>query len=346
MNIVGRGPESRFHRIGRTIRATSLSVTLAASGGFYCGAKLDQQLTLPPSKTDIPHLLVSTPESTARPNTSSANQAIEITTLPLSAPEVTIWNRTSTLESIDSPYTQIIPKPETISPRTALNRETFSMELYDPHLIRYQNPDYTACVAADTIMMLNFIAANGDKGSGFRWKPTTTYAEQEKILAWERNNDTQSNSEPGVDPNGWRNGLNEFGWGSLTKMTYKVESFNSFDTAVKNAVIAMARYKKPVAILGWGGDHAQFLNGFITKGANPADSSDFTVEDVKLTDPLAQDNMRNKTISYESFKTGSLKYRFRAYETLPSTLDDPYTPGKKRADSAWYGNWVIVAPVK
>jgi hypothetical protein len=129
-------------------------------------------------------------------------------------------------------------------------------------------------------------------------------------------------------------------------MTYQVFAYSSYDAAVKAAVTAMARYNKPVGILTWAGGHAQVLNGYQVSGLNPASSSDFTVQYVYITDPLQKDALRNAQISNTNFKSGSLTYRFRAYAYTDSPYDDPYTAGTVAAYKAWYGKWVIVAPVR
>ena len=214
--------------------------------------------------------------------------------------------------------------------------------------IRYQDPDRTACVATATMIMLNEIATAGTGGAGFRWARTNAFATQKSMLAWSRSHDTL---EPGVgsDANGWRNTLNRYGWGAYgdpDAMTYKVFAFGTYDAAVKAAIQAMARYGKPVGILGWAGGHAQVLNGYDVSGKDPATSDAFRVRFVYLTDPLRRDAMRNTRLNNPHFRTGSLRYRFRPYASRDSPYDDPYTPGIRTAWRAWYGRWVIVAPVR
>jgi len=241
-----------------------------------------------------------------------------------------------------TPATVPIPKP-------ILESKTYKMNLYDARLVRYQDPNYTACVATATQMMLNFVASNGAKGDGFRWNTSTSYTTQQNILAWERSHDAYAPSSPGTDPHGWRNGLNFYGWGSYTNasaMTYQDLSYTSYTAAVKAAVSAIATFDKPVGILGWAGGHAQFINGYEVYGQDPAVSSDFRVVAVYLTDPLRSDGLRNARISDASFRSGPYTYRFRPYNWKDSPYDDPYTPGNVPSYKEWYGKWVIVAPVR
>jgi len=126
-------------------------------------------------------------------------------------------------------------------------------------------------------------------------------------------------------------------------MTYKVQAYSSYAGAVKSAVMAIARFGKPVGILGWAGKHAQIINGYQVSGQDPATSSNFTVLAIYLTDPLAKDGLRNVRISNANFANGSLTYRFRRYAETDSPYVDPYTPGATVARNGWYGKWVILA---
>ena len=225
---------------------------------------------------------------------------------------------------------------------------TRTVNLYSD-LIRYQNPDMKACVGAATLIMLNQVATEGDPGDRFQWVPSTELATQRSIIRWARAHDTLEPGPGGTDPNGWRNALNQYGWADYedpATMTYQVFSYRSYGAAVKSAVIALARYHKPVGILAWAGGHAQVLNGYTVVGQDPATSGDFKVRYVYLTDPLRRDGLRNARITYSNLIYGPLKYRLRKYRQKDSPYDDPYTPGLLVAHRGWYGRYVIVAPVR
>lgn len=231
------------------------------------------------------------------------------------------------------------------APRPA---RTYRANLYSGP-VRYQNPDMTACVGASTLIMLNQVAARGARGDDFEWVPSAALVKQRSIMRWARAHDTLEPGPGGTDPNGWRNALNRYGWGDYedpTRMTYQVFSYSSYGAAVKSAIMALARYRRPVGLLGWAGGHAQVLHGYSVIGQNPRTSSDFRVEYVYLTDPLKRDALRNARISYSKLLRGPLKYRLRKYRQKDSPLDDPYTPGFLVADKGWYGRYVIVAPVR
>lgn len=271
--------------------------------------------------------------------------------------ETTLPTPIVTPSSLDvTPTVTVSPSPE-VTPIPKL----YSKNLYDSALVLYQDTDwkktdYTACIPASTEMMLNFISENGNPGTGFKWKPTNSFDTQEKILAWERAHDTRNTTFPGTDANGWRNGLNKYGWGDIytnpNEMVYKVEAFDSYDSALKAIVMAIARYNKPVGILAWQGIHAQIITGYEVQGQNPAVSSDFTVDYIYVTDPLKDAGLRNARILDFDFKNyygtskDPLRNRFLPFYIDSSPNDDPYTPGTTSSNDGWLNRWVIVAPVR
>ena len=228
---------------------------------------------------------------------------------------------------------------------TAASPRTYSLNLYNRRGVRYQDPDYTSCVATSAQMMLNFVALKHTGGAGFRWHVSTAYSTQETILRYERAHMSQVRSHPGSDAHGWKNALNFYGWGSIYAGVYVDRSFSSYTSAVKAAIIAMAKYHKPVGFMGWAGGHAQFINGYKVYGADPATgSTNFRVIGVYITDPLRADGYRNHYISNATFAGGSSRIRFARYVYR----DDP---GRDKVDhkignAEWYRKWVIIAPAK
>lgn len=241
---------------------------------------------------------------------------------------------------------------------------TWRLNLYHSGGMVYQDPYYTACTAAATMMMLNFTAMVGDGGDGFRWTPyryhrtpnPRDYRDMTSILYFARARDTLAAGRPGSDPHGWRNALNYYGWGSSAmtdpaKRVYDDLAYASFDGALKGAVRAIARFRKPVGMVGWAGGHAQVITGYVVTGEDPRISSNFTVNGLYLADPLRSDALVNKYLSRTSLLSGSTRYRFQSYRETDSPLDDPYSGGWRRSSvastsSEWYRRWVIVAPIR
>jgi hypothetical protein len=245
---------------------------------------------------------------------------------------------------------------------TARAAASWRFDMYDPTGVRYQEPDYTACVATSTQMMLNTISASGEEefnlqpfslerrfvpqsGPVFSWQHSIAYETQETVLAYERAHMTMLSTSAGTDPHGWRNGLNYFGWGSLDSGFYVDRAFTSFDAGAKAVVHAVAIYGKPAGILGWYGGHAQFVTGYTVTGADPQTGSmAFTITGIYLTDPLKSQAMRDKWLSYRTWRYSLPRIAFKQYWQKDSPLIDPVDG--KTGVAEWYGRWVAVLPAR
>ncbi len=251
-----------------------------------------------------------------------------------------------------------------VAPATVRGTSLWRWNVYRTGGFLYQDPYYTACTAAATMTMLNYTALAGTGGNGFQWRVSRTQKspnpadirDMTSILAFERNHDTLAAGALGSDANGWRNALNYFGWGpdamvDPARRVYEVRSYGTFDGALKAIARAIAKYHKPVGVLAWGGQHAQVFSGYSVTGEDPATSSDFVVNGFWISDPLRSDHIANQFITRGALLSGGPTYRFRPYVQTDSPYDDPYTPGTqpsstRSTDSAWYGRWVIVVPVR
>ncbi|MGA3056437.1 MAG: hypothetical protein ABSE70_00140 [Candidatus Limnocylindrales bacterium] len=234
---------------------------------------------------------------------------------------------------------------------------TWTFNVYDQRAVRWQDPDLTACTAASTEMMLNMIFLGGDVEAGvdaasprglfptaLLWRPNTTYAQQETILAYARANMTMSLSSAGTDPHGWRNALNYYGWGSMSAGVYEDSAYSSLDAAAKAVVVSLARYHRPVGVLSRAGRHSQIVNGYTVMGDDPRVGNDFTVVGVYVTDPLRSDATRNTWMSLRNWQSGPTDLRFTPYlET-----DSPYVDriDGRVGKTEWYERWVIIDAVR
>ena len=231
---------------------------------------------------------------------------------------------------------------------------TWSVNLYDPSVVRLQNPDRTACVAAATVSMLGIISLSplGDTppvGSSipivsFRWAASNGYATQERVQEFERRHMTMSSHFKGGDPHGWRNALNYFGWGSINAGVYRDVGYPSFATATKAAVNALARIGKPVGVVGWSGAHAQYITGYVVTGEDPRISSNYSIVGVYMSDPLRRIEMPNNFIPLAEWKSGPEEIAFSRYEQFGSDRVDPVDG--QIGDIEWYHKWVLVEPVE
>jgi hypothetical protein len=249
-----------------------------------------------------------------------------------------------------------------LAPARASAATVWTLNTYRSGGYLTQDPYYTACTGAAAMMMLNFAALTGAGGRGFAWRTSRTKNvasdpdDMISIFAFARGHDTLMSTSPGSDAHGWRNALNYFGWGEAAMKdpamrVYEDRAYGSFDSAVRSAVIAIARYRLPVGMLGWAGGHAQVITGYKVTGANPATSSNFTVNGVYLSDPLASNRIVNALVSVTTLRSGSLKVRLRRYAEADSPHDDPYTPGViksavRSGPSEWYGHYVLIVPIR
>jgi hypothetical protein len=230
-----------------------------------------------------------------------------------------------------------------------------SLNLFKAAGFRYQDTNYYACTATSVMVMLNFVKIGNTGGSSLRWVVRTGDGTRDSILAWERTHDTLAGGN-GSDPHGWRNALNYYGWGSAylgsANRVYDDYGFTSYERAIKAAVRALIRYRKPVGIAAWRGTHAQMLTGYdglsgypFTVDAAGRYTNDFSVAGLFLTDPLKASGTVNRRVTFSGLKnTTNTRIRFQPYYETDSPYDDPYTAGTVRARDEWYGRWVIVAP--
>jgi hypothetical protein len=232
------------------------------------------------------------------------------------------------------------------------------MNLFVAAQFRFQDPNRAACTATAVRSMLNFIAVHRTGGPGFRWwRPNVWGSTRDHILAWERTHDTMTGGT-GSDPHGWRNALNDFGWGSGSMVAgsrvYEDVSFSSYDGAMQAAMRALIATGKPVGLLARGGRHAQMLTGYYGLVGNPFArnaaghyTNAFTVAGFFITDPLRSAREVNLKIDYKGLRyTGNWRKRFGRYYQTDSRLDDPYTPGFRVSKDEWYGRYVLILPIR
>ncbi len=250
------------------------------------------------------------------------------------------------------------PTPTPTASPTPTPSAPASLNLYVTRLFRYQDPNYTACTAASTMDMLNFIAATHSGGANFRWHVNVTSRTRDAILRFERAHDTLARTAHGSDPHGWRNALNYYGWGSATlnfaQQVYVDRAYASYGAAIREAVRQMALTRKPIGMLGWAGKHAQMITGYyglhgdpLAKNADGSWTNQFSVDGLYVSDPLRRDGFRNRRVPFMTLaRTTNFRLRFRRYAQNDSPYDDPYTPGYRASRREWYGKFVLILPIR
>ena len=150
-------------------------------------------------------------------------------------------------------------------PLTANAGTVWRLNLYRSSGFLYQDPYYTACTAAATMMMLNFIDLNDSGGARL---PLDDVPDEEQLGEVER---PRHDLHPVVraEPRhavrraagqrsprlAERAELLRLGRGrahGLVEAGYDDHAYTSFDAALKEAVTSMARFRKPVGVAGPG----------------------------------------------------------------------------------------------
>jgi hypothetical protein len=291
-------------------------------------------------------LLLAGCGTTPAPTLSPPSAPASLTASPSIAPSPTLAP-TATPDPTAAPTPTPIPTP-TLAPAV------WTLNVYDAHGFRYQNPDLTACTAASAQSMLNMATTWTDytpmapgqaaptKPHG--WKVDVSYTRMEALLAYQRKNGTMDLTWGGADAHGWRNALNYYGWGSLAPYVYRDLRYKSFSEAARATVIALAMYRKPVGILASAGNHAQIVTGYRVKGYDPrTGSTNFEILGVYLSDPLRSHGYLNSYIPLATWRSGAKYIKFTPYTMTNSPYVD--SMDHQQGNAEWDGNWVIVAPV-
>lgn len=241
----------------------------------------------------------------------------------------------------------------TATPTQTPESGVWTLNVYDAHGFRYQNPDLTACTAASAQIMLNmattwtdYTPAPGQAAptKPDRWKVDVSYTRMETLLAYQRKNGTMLLSWGGADAHGWRNALNYYGWGSIEANVYRDLTYESFIDAARATVTAVAMYRKPVGILASAGNHAQIVTGYRVKGDDPrTGSTSFDILGVYLSDPLRSHSYLNVYVPLMTWNAGAKTIKFTPYLMTNSPYVDSLD--HQQGNAEWDGKWVIVAPV-
>lgn len=170
------------------------------------------------------------------------------------------------------------------------------------------------CTAGTTAMMLNFIARRD------------LNLNQAYILKWAQARDTLNDRvQRGSDPLGWARAMTFFSWkAGRGNFEYRWEAYTSEYTALKHAARVIAEERKPVGLITMNGRHAVVMTGFEAT-RDPRDG-DFKLINVWISDPL-----------------GSRHRKYAAEASPLNTYRELDAPANY--DKAWYGRYIIVAPL-
>jgi len=189
----------------------------------------------------------------------------------------------------------------------------FSMDLY--FRAGYERQvDGRTCTAASTAMMVNFIARRDLR---MNQRTVLRYAQARDAL----NNRTQR----GSDPLGWSRAATYYSRYSGKATTFRWEAFASKTAALNRAAILMARTRRPVGLVVWGGRHAVVMTGF--KATSDPRKGSFRLTAVWISDPYGA--------SHRLYSVAGVPLvKYRELDATPTY------------DRAWYGKYVIITPVE
>ncbi len=133
----------------------------------------------------------------------------------------------------------------------------------------------------------------------------------------------------GVDPAGWTAGMRRF-----VDDRYRLIASDTFDEALRLAVIRMRKTSLPVALTVSHGNHGWILHGFAAT-ADPLVTSDFRVTSVRVTGPLW--GRQNSSFGYDmrpntKLTTRQLRTFFTPWKYAPKAM-------------VWDGRYVSIQPV-
>ncbi|HET9614806.1 MAG TPA: hypothetical protein VFP22_08340 [Candidatus Limnocylindrales bacterium] len=199
----------------------------------------------------------------------------------------------------------------TILAPSAAAAGTYTQDLYFAGSYEHQ-VDSRTCTAASTAMIENLIARRD------------LNLPQVTILRYEQTRDALNDAtQRGSDPLGWARAATYFSRYTPHPTAFAWEAYPTALTALKRAATQIAVTGRPVGLVVMHGQHAVVMTGFIAT-ADPRLGA-FTLQYIYVSDP-----------------NGYAHYRYAAGSTPLTTYLQ--TDATSTYDTAWYGDYVIVAP--
>jgi hypothetical protein len=131
----------------------------------------------------------------------------------------------------------------------------------------------------------------------------------------------------GTDPQGWAAGVAQY-----VDASYRLYTYSSYDTALKEAVTRMRLTQLPISVLVMNGYHTWVLHGF-TATADPAITRNFTVTSVRVSGPLYGKAGNHYDLPPDSqLSTSAFKAYFKPFDFAPVRM-------------VWQGQYMTVQPI-
>jgi hypothetical protein len=229
------------------------------------------------SVTVLPVQAVAAPPSSVAAATSLPTRP------PTARPTVAV-----TAAPTDTP----VPLDSLVAGETPLSSPTkvpFSIDLYQPGtFISQMTREY--CMAGAVQNMVNIIGPKVD----------LTTARQQQIGDLLVSLTTSADSyDGGFGPNGWALAMPKLGAGQ-----YKMIIDTTFDAAMRDAALALARTGRPVGLLTWWGAHSWVMTGFKADSDPLLFPTTFTLKGAYIVDPFYPrvSNIWGQTLGPDTFR--------------------------------------------
>jgi hypothetical protein len=214
------------------------------------------------------------------------------------------------------------PIGPSVTPAASPTKAPFQMDLYKPGaFVSQMNKDY--CMAGAIQNMLNIINPTSD----------TSTARQQQVGNLLVSLTTYDDSrDGGFGPAGWALTMNQLGVGP-----YQLVIDATFDKAMRDAAIALAKTGRPVGLLTWWGAHSWVMTGFKSDADPALFPNTFKLTGAYIMDPFYP---RLSSIWGQTLKPDS----FRDMTAMAHNYI-----GWKRPEGSYPardGKWLLVIPVE
>jgi hypothetical protein len=219
-----------------------------------------------------------------------------------------------------TPIATATPTPEP-TPTPAPEKGPFTMDVYRPGtFVSQMNREY--CMAGAIQNMLNIIGPSID----------LTNTKQAQIGALLVSLTTRQDSfNGGFGPIGWSLTMPKLGGGN-----YKMIIDPTFNQAMTDAALALARTNRPVGLLSWWGAHSWVMTGFKSDADPILFPNDFKLSGAYIVDPFYPriSTIWGQTLGPDTFRDMAAM----AHNYIGWKRPEGHYPGRD-------GKWLLVIPV-
>ena len=222
---------------------------------------------------------------------------------------------------VPTPGTTPLPVAEA-TPAASPTKAPFDMDIYRPGtFVSQMNRDY--CMAGAVQNMINIIGPGID----------VTTAKQQAIGNLIVSLTTRQDSlNGGFGPGGWALTMPQLGAGK-----YELVVDQSFDKAMLDAALALARTSRPVGLLSWWGAHSWVMTGFRADADPLLFPDDFKLSGAYIVDPFYPrvSKIWGQTLGPDTFRNMA----DMAHNYIGWKRPEGRYPGRD-------GKWLLVIPVE